>query len=490
MPRKIGKEAAALVVVGFNVCFESMVYVPTLFPYISNLVSGEYPEGRSQAVFALVLSGTSLMQAVSSVAAEWLAKRIAIRWVMLALLLLDMAGTVLYGLAVYPLAPISAWVGPSCILIGRIFSGCSGGILSLSLLYITNAASSTAERQRATSVFRVVTLCAAIPATFVALILSIPALEFDIGAYPMSATTYPAWACLLAQLASVPSLFLISSGVKLPKEIADDRKYERMGTWFWSLGVVMGLTVMFYNGYIVSTITYGFPVMIFDAFQWTVQAYVPLVLLMAVLGVLAAAASNFLGQKLKQKRYLLVVPSIGFMCIMAVLMNCSSSRINIVAPGVGMALFVVAMELLYFGYGIEMSAMSIVFAQMVPKEYLVSMVPLTSFVYNAGKVLGPLLNDILLEVGGLGLVYLAMLVASVFAFFIAMFAGRRFRGRYIELATPGREDIASGPLPDVSVEAIVVPGTSRFSVERDDSIGEERQLVATAPLLDHESLEY
>jgi len=385
---------------------------------------------------------------------------------MLALLLVDMAGTVLYGLAVYPLAPLGAWVGNACLLAGRILSGCSGGILSLALLYITNASSSTAERQRASSVFRVVTLCAAVPATFVAVVLSIPAFEFTIGDYPMNAATYAAWACLLAQLASLPSLFLIAPNVKLPHEISDEKKYARISTWFWSPGVVMGLVIMFFNGYVVSTISYGFPVMIFDAFQWSVQAYVPLVLLMAVLGVLAAATSNFLGKRLLRKQYLLVVPSIGFMCVMTVLMNGASARINLVAPAVGMALFVICMELLYFGYGIEMSAMSFVFSQIVPKEYLVSMIPLTSFTYNAGKVLGPLLNDLLLEVYGLGLVYLVMMLSSALAFFVAMCAGRRFLGRYSEEEAEHMR-IASGPLPDLEVDAFAPPGVARISAGRD-----------------------
>ena len=101
------------------------------------------------------------------------------------------------------------------------------------------------------------------------LILALPILEFNIGSYQFNAFTYPAWSSLILQIVSCSINVAVLRPIESKKPSMDESKpKEKPKNIFISKGVILCLCIFFYDGYLVSTITYVLPVVMMEGYEW------------------------------------------------------------------------------------------------------------------------------------------------------------------------------------------------------------------------------
>lgn len=111
------------------------------------------------------------------------------------------------------------------------------------------------------------------------LILAIPILEFNIGNYQFNAYTYPAWSSLILQIISVilNIVFLdkIENHATEQPNITTKEKKDNIRTpptkkknIYISTGVILILSIFFFDGYYLSVMAYALPVVMLESYGW------------------------------------------------------------------------------------------------------------------------------------------------------------------------------------------------------------------------------
>jgi len=358
-----------------------------------------------------------------------LARVFPMKWVFAGIQLLGMIGCVLYAFAAYPInAP---WV----IIAARTFAGLGYGGYALGLSYMGIVIQNPTERAAVIGNFRAVGIFGSIPSSLVAIVLAIPAIAFSVGPYEFNSFTYPAWATFFVEFVALVGIVLFvqhspeeailrseSLTLNNPEGKPSGASSKKI---FISTGVVLALLIFFYDGYLVSTISYTMPVVMIDGYNWSVIQYSPVVLLLSIVGTVSALFSKTIGKKLKAWQHIVVIPSLGYivlMCVVAI-MGTPSVGLN---PLLGAFLFLFAVETMFFAFEILQTVLSTVFSLILPREFIVRMMPISSGMYSIGKIIGPLISKYESSLYGIPLIFYVLLVVTGGLFAIVLCFSHHF----------------------------------------------------------------
>lgn len=406
--------------VGFVAYFDYTVYSVSLLAYIDSLVGEE----KASFIYSLTLSAQAAAQVISSFSVGYLARIFPMKYVFIAVESLGILGCIIYGLAAYPIN--SAWA----ILIARILAGLGYGAYALGLAYMGIVIEDPIKRASVIANFRAVGIFGAIPSSFVAMLLAIPYIDFSIGNYSFNQYTYPAWVTCAVEISALLGIIFGIKHTPLtgpPDKTVEDPRFAGKKIYI-SIGVSLSILIFFYDGYIISSISYIMPVVMLDGYMWSVLKYSPVVVLLSIVGTLAAFSSKYVSKLLKGKQYIVIVPAIGYICVMCVLAVVG-------LPGVGLPnwlgslSFLFAVETQFAAFEVLQTMMSTLFAQLVPRDFIVRMMPITAGVYSIGKIVGPLICELEVAIFGPSLIFYVMLVTSGLLMFVTWFFSKHLNWR-------------------------------------------------------------
>lgn len=102
------------------------------------------------------------------------------------------------------------------------------------------------------------------------LIVAFPVFEFSIGPYELNAFTYPAWTSLLVQFPSIILNCLFIKRIETPDtpNTANQTQKKPKKKFYFSIGILLGLSLFFFNGYFLFAIIYALPIVMLDGYGW------------------------------------------------------------------------------------------------------------------------------------------------------------------------------------------------------------------------------
>ena len=205
-----------------------------------------------------------------------------------------------------------------------------------------------------------------------AILLAIPGLQFSIGSYEFNAFTYPAWTSLVCQIVS------IFMGFFFLRRVEDDhqpnalqQKPGRGRAIYLSKGVVLMFSIFFFNGFYLSSTMYALPVVMMEGYGWSIIQYAPVWVGISLLGISCVQLAKHAGKWLGSFHYLIIVPNLGLLCILAVLMTVGAIGVARLPVGVGESCFVAGGIVAFGAVQISQTTLSSIFSHGIPAEYIV-----------------------------------------------------------------------------------------------------------------------
>ena len=104
----------------------------------------------------------------------------------------------------------------------------------------------------------------------------------------------------------------------------------------------------------------------------TIIQYAPVSFGISVVGLVCVLSTKKLGVKLGEYFYVIIVPCLGYMCIMGVFMLVGSVGVGKLPTGLGETLFLFGAETGFGGFQVLQTSMSSIFSQVIPSEFIVS----------------------------------------------------------------------------------------------------------------------
>merc|ERR1712137_800866 len=437
MPRA---DVTALAFMGFAVVYEYTIYSASILPYIQSLSDNDQ---QASLYYSLVISLPAAFQVVISSSCGFLARRITMKRVFFLLQTSAVLGILIYAFAEWPLK------SPWAIIFGKCLSGANGSNVGLTLAYVASMTKDKYERTARISNLRTFTIFATFPSSVMAIILSIPALEVKIGGYTLNAYTYPAWSSIILQLISiVVNLFFVRM---IEKEQGDDMEHmqskpgvQTKGLYF-SKGVFMIFLIFFFNGFFLSHMIYTIPIVMQDGYGWSIIQYAPVWVGISFVGIAGVQVAKYAGKKLDQYHYLIIVPSIGYLCVMCCFAAVGAVGVGRLPTGMGETFFLFAAETSFGVFQVLQTTCSSIFSHVIPPQYIVKMMPLTSAMFSMGKIVGPIFCEAEAKMAGMGMIFYTLLVFSAILMFVSIALNNHFQSLEMRAASLG-ESVPSTPL--------------------------------------------
>merc|ERR1712137_15700 len=312
-----------------------------------------------------------------------------------------------------------------------------GGLSYVSL--ITTAE----ERGAVLAQYRLISLLGIVPAILLSVILSIPQFGVSVGEYDFNAYTYPALFDLLMQLTS---LTFLAVALKSPEKKKEDKPSSKK--FYVSKGTILLLVISFFQGYLIATFEYTLPVVMVETYGWSAFQYSFAVLAIGIVGVVAVLISRTLTKKLQSWEFLVIVPCLGYICLMSVVACIGALGSEWLPQWLGIALFLFGIETVYGAFQILQTIVSSVFSHIIPRDYLLQMMPMTAGLLALGKILGPMICELEVELLGIGLIFYVLLVVSAILLFVVIALSKHISPRAIQKVEQENEaSLDSEPTP-------------------------------------------
>ena len=208
-----------------------------------------------------------------------------------------------------------------------------------------------------------------------AIILSIPYLEFSIGEYQFNAFTYPAWSSILLQLISIVTNLIFVRTIE--DEQGEHTAHMKSGAGashnglYFSKGVFMIFLIFFFNGFYLSHLVYAIPIVMQDGYGWSIIQYAPVWVGISFVGISGVQIAKYAGKKLDQYHYLIIVPVIGYLCVMCCFAAVGAVGVGRLPTGMGETFFLFAAETAFGGFQILQTTCSSIFSHVIPPQYIV-----------------------------------------------------------------------------------------------------------------------
>jgi len=434
---------------GFVVLSDYGIYPSSILPYIQSLIESE---DRATFVYSVVLSSNATAQVLVSFVCGYASKLIGMKAVFIILQLVALLGTAIYAMAGYPIG--SAWA----ILIGRTLAGIGVGVYALGLSYISVASLDGTHRASNIANFRTLATFSIIPASFVPIIISLPFISFSIGPYDVNEYTYPAILTFIMQaigLVAMVKLYQNPEAIsvkeddinsndallsgenkpKQPKKPEPPPVQEGKKNFYISPGVVLVLSIFGFQGYLVATIMYVMPVIMLDKYEWPLVIYTPVLFVISVLALVGTVLGKITDKRLGYWRHMAIVPTMGAISLSTVIAAVGSTGPDVIYAPIGATLFLSAVGLMYCMYQLQQTILATVYSQILPREFLVRMMPLTSALYGIGKIIAPLISEAQAAAFGYPLIFYVFLVVSAALMFISIALNRHFLPRKLPKLT-------------------------------------------------------
>lgn len=190
----------------------------------------------------------------------------------------------------------------------------------------------------------------------------------------------------------------------------------------------------------------------------TVTQYALVYFGISIVGLLAVLATKFLSKKLGQYFYMIVIPCLGYMVTMTVFLAIGSVGAGRLPKGVGETLFLFGAETAFGAFQIIQTSLSTIFSQIIPPQFIVCinlyyllflsyickqirMMPLTSGTYALGKIVGPFFCELQVSIGGMGLIFVTLLILTAILMFIVIILSKHLRSLEVKtIAEPAEEE--------------------------------------------------
>ena len=206
----------------------------------------------------------------------------------------------------------------------------------------------------------------------VAIVLSIKRLEFNIGSYQFNAFTYPAWSSIILQLISLVSNLIFVRMIEKEKAEEGSVPLPPAGrAVYMSTGVALIFAVFFFDGFFLACVVYALPLVLQDGYGWTIIQYSPVWVGISFVGIAGVQIAKKSGQVLRSQHYLVIVPTLGYMCVMALFMAVGSVGLGRLPRGLGEAFFLFGAETGFGAFQVMQTTLSSIFSQLIPPQYIV-----------------------------------------------------------------------------------------------------------------------
>ena len=212
------------------------------------------------------------------------------------------------------------------------------------------------------------------------LIVAIPGLWFSVGTYEFNAFTYPPWTSIILQLVSLTVTFIFVRQIETEKKETETEETEESELQtivepakaiYLSKGVILIFGIIFFNGFFMSSMTYSLPLVMIDGYGWSVLQYSPVWIGISFMGLAGVQIAKVTGKKLRSLHYLIIVPTLGYLCVLCVLFVVGCVGVGRLPKGVGETSFLFAAETSFGALQILQPTLTSIFSQVIPPEYLV-----------------------------------------------------------------------------------------------------------------------
>lgn len=106
-------------------------------------------------------------------------------------------------------------------------------------------------------------------------------------------------------------------------------------------------------------------------FKRNVIQYAPVWFGISIIGLIFVFFTKYLSKKFGPMLYIVIVPSLGYMCITTVLMCIGSVGAGKLPTGLGEAIFLFGAETGFAAFQVAQTSLSSIFSQIIPPEFIV-----------------------------------------------------------------------------------------------------------------------